>query len=319
MDLLRLWFGLSAPVSRRAYLLSGAGLMALKVGLDNAIAYVATGQAWSPLAYLLPFASLKTKEMPATANSALAIMAVITLPFLWVGVSMSIRRAADAGISPWAGLLFLVPFVNYVTMLVLAALPSKVLPTPWVPVVLGPFRTSRDAPPLSEAGPIPPSLKSTLLGVLAPVAIGLGMIGFSVQGIELYGAALFFATPFVMGLTTAIVYNRRHVHPLGATIGLALLGIVITGAATMLFALEGLLCLLMAAPIAMTLAALGALVGWALAAQGRRTAVPVTMVILALPLLTGAEAKVATPTLREVTTSVVIDAPPEAVWPNVIG
>lgn len=319
MDLLRLWFGLSAPVSRRAYLLSGAGLMALKVALDNAIAFVATGQPWSPIAYVLPFASLKTQAMPPTANTALAIMAVLTLPFLWVGVSMSIRRAADAGTSPWAGLFFLVPFVNYVTMLVLAALPSKVQPRPWVPVVLGPFRTHRDVPPHSEAGPIPPSLKSTLLGVLAPVAIGLGMIGFSVQGVELYGSALFFATPFVMGLTTAILYNRRHVRPLGATIGLSLLGIVITGLATMLFALEGLLCLLMAAPIAMVLAALGALVGWALAAQGRRTAVPVTMVLLALPLLTGAEAKVATPTLREVTTSVVIDAPPEAVWPHVVG
>ena len=75
----------------------------------------------------------------------------------------------------------------------------------------------------------------------------------------------------------------------------------------------------MTAPIAMTLAALGALVGWALAAQGRRTMMPATMVILALPLLTGAEAKIAAPTLREVTTSVVIDAPPEAVWPNVVG
>ena len=52
-------------------------------------------------------------------------MAVIALPFMWVGISMSVRRAADAGISPWAGVVFFVPLLNYVAMIVLSALPSK--------------------------------------------------------------------------------------------------------------------------------------------------------------------------------------------------
>src|SRR2546429_3054376 len=38
----------------------------------------------------------------------------------WIGVSMTLRRAADAGRSPWWGLLFFVPVVNYAVMAWLA-------------------------------------------------------------------------------------------------------------------------------------------------------------------------------------------------------
>jgi uncharacterized protein YndB with AHSA1/START domain len=145
------------------------------------------------------------------------------------------------------------------------------------------------------------------------------MMLFSVRAMELYGGALFFGTPFVMGMTTAIIYNRKHLRPLGTTIGLALASILFCGAATMLFAIEGLLCLLMAAPIGMALSALGALVGWAMAWQSRRPGTAAAMMVAALPVVTGVEAQVATPTLREVTTSIEIAAPPEQVWPNVIG
>ena len=40
--LLRLWFGLSLPVDRRAYLLNGAGLMALKYAVDVAMVRLVT-------------------------------------------------------------------------------------------------------------------------------------------------------------------------------------------------------------------------------------------------------------------------------------
>lgn len=321
-----LWFGLKAPVSRKAYLASGAGLMALKVALDNAIAFAATGKPWPLAAYLAPSMVMKTQAMQSaqqasgpTPDGALALMALVALPFLWVGVTMTIRRAADAGYSPWLGILFLVPGVNYLTMLFFAAVPSTKKDDKWVPVQLGPFRQNRDAAPLSEMGPVPPGLKSALLGLIAPIALALTMVIISVKGAAIYGGALFFATPFVMGLTTAIIYNRTHLRPLGATIGLALLSIVLSGLVILLFAFEGLLCLLMAAPIACAIAALGALVGYALASQGKKPARNAAFMVAVLPALTGIESQVAAPTLREVTTSVEIDAPPEAVWNNVVG
>lgn len=319
MNLLSLWFGLRAPVSRRTYVLSGLGLMALKVAIDNGLALAATGRPWPLAAYLLPSMTLKGQAMQAQPDWALWTMALLSLPFLWIGVTMTIRRAADAGTSPWLGILFLLPGLNYAAMIVFALLPSANVERRWVPVPLGPFRQrERDEAPLSEAGPVPPALTSALLGVLSPIVIGLGMMLVSVQGFELYGSALFFATPFLMGLTTAILYNRKHLRTLGATLGLACVSIALTGAVTLLFAIEGILCLLMAAPLAMVVAVFGALVGYAMAWQARRPTVAAAMVA-ALPLLTGVESEVAAPSLREVTTSVEIDAPPEEVWKNVIG
>src|SRR5262245_36281168 len=118
MKVLRLWFGLSASVTRRAYLASGASLMVLKLAIDNALAYAATGKTWPLLAYLAPSWALKEGAFAPTPEWMLLAMAMVALPFTWIGVSMSVRRVADAGLSPFVGFLFLVPLVNYVAMVV---------------------------------------------------------------------------------------------------------------------------------------------------------------------------------------------------------
>lgn len=88
----------------------------------------------------------------------------------------------------------------------------------------------------------------------------------------------------------------------------------------LLLALEGVICLLMAFPIAAVRSVVGAIVGWAIAtnSQSARRGQPAAMLLL-LPLLAFGESKVTQPTLRHVTTTIAIDAPPERVWPNVIG
>ncbi|HVH46120.1 MAG TPA: SRPBCC family protein [Labilithrix sp.] len=75
----------------------------------------------------------------------------------------------------------------------------------------------------------------------------------------------------------------------------------------------------MAFPIAAVLVTLGAVVGWALARQSNARPTHAMMAILVLPALSGAEHETAAPRLRDVSTSIEIDALPERVWPNVIG
>lgn len=41
-----------------------------------------------------------------------------SVPFIWIALSMSVRRAASAGAWPWLGALVLLPGVNWLTMLV---------------------------------------------------------------------------------------------------------------------------------------------------------------------------------------------------------
>src|SRR5439155_569639 len=107
------------------YLVHGAGLMLFKYGADAAVVWAFTHRLWTPLTYLNPPWVLREqllRDAPAWLAPALVLW---TLPFLWVGVSMTLRRAVDAGRSPWWCLLFFVPCVNYAGMLWLALLPSR--------------------------------------------------------------------------------------------------------------------------------------------------------------------------------------------------
>jgi hypothetical protein len=326
---LRILFGLSVAVDRRTYLLAGVLLTLLKIGIDNGLALVATGRPWPLLAYLAPSWTLKSEGIRGSPHSTpewlLVALVVVALPFVWVGVTMSIRRAVDAGRSPFLGLLFLVPIVNYVVMIVLAALPSATARR-WIPpTTAGVYRApSKDGrndppPPSRPERELEPGVRATLFGMASSVGIGLGMIGLSVFSMGLYGAALFFATPLVMGLVTSFAYNMRVKRTVAASIGLALLTVLVTGSAVLLFAIEGLVCLVMAFPIAAVLAAAGAVLGWVLAQQSTARAGHAALSVLFLPGLATAEHRAAVPQLHEVSTAVEIDAPPEQVWPNVVG
>ena len=316
MSILALLFGLKKKVSRRAYLVAGFLLATLKFSVDTAIVYFATGKMWSPLGYIIPSMVLRQEAVGAGPQGMHLLLVACAMPFLWVGLSMSVRRAADAGKSPWLGLLFVLPVVNYITILVLSILPSKTEAT-WAPSPVVPYRGSgRDAPPESRE-PLPPGLSAALLGVLASIAVGTAMLSLSIYGLKMYGAALFFATPFTMGASSSVIYNRKHVRTLGQTIGIALAGTALTGGICLLFAMEGVICLLMAFPIAAALSTIGSLVGWAIVTSSRAP-IPRAMVLV-LPLFALGEAGASAPALRDVTTSIDIDAPPEQVWPNVIG
>lgn len=301
--LLTLLFGLNAPVDRRTYLVVGFALMALKYAIDTALIYHFTRVVWTPLDYLSP--ALTTRQVfAAEAEWLVWTLGVITLPFLWVGLTMSVRRAVDAGHSASAGLLFLFPGLNYLVMLYLAAQPSA--PTP----------------PHEAAEPLVDSrLRAAVLGTGAGALVGLAMGAFAGLVLGAYGVTLFAVTPAVMGALSAWFYNRAAPQTLGSTLGVAALTVVIAGGAMLLFAVEGVVCLVMASPLAAVMALMGAIVGRAVACKpGGQQRLQVLIVVLALPLTAGFEATQPTgEALREVATSVEIDAPPEAVWPHVIG
>src|SRR5438552_9930412 len=85
---------------------------------------------WSTLDYLLPFYLLRAEKLAGAPAWFLPAFVLWTLPFLWIGVAMTLRRAVDAGRSPWLALAFFVPLVNYVVMLALCRLPTVPLNPP---------------------------------------------------------------------------------------------------------------------------------------------------------------------------------------------
>ena len=314
---MRLWFAFEDSVGRRQYLLTGLALVIIKYALEAAIVYGVTGVFWDPVAFFNPVLSMRTKAVPNAPDWLFLALAVLSLPFMWVGISMSVRRAVDAGLSAWVGLVFLVPGVNWILMLALSVLPAKE-GAYWQTTAGGPYRVG-PPPTIAKALHIDSGLRAALVGVLSAVALGLGMVGLSVYALGIYGTTLFFVTPFVMGAGSAFVFNYPHARTLGSTIGVALMATVLAGCALLLFALEGVICLAMAFPIAAVVAVLGAVVGRAIATRTATTLAQTATMLLCIPFLAGAETKVqATPTY-EVITTIEVDAPPDVVWRHVIG
>ncbi|WP_394835845.1 DUF805 domain-containing protein [Pendulispora rubella] len=312
-----LLFGMQRRVSRRAYLGWGAALAALKIGVDTAVVLAMAGTFWSPLAYILPSVTIRQHDVASGSGAMHALLALWALPFAWIGLTMSIRRAVDAGQSPWIGTLFLVPIVNYMMIAILGAMPSKGQMR-WEPApVMGPYRGGGEgaAPPPSSARtlPLPPALRAALL---AP-PIGIGMIALCSYAIGQYGFVLFLTTPFAMGAIASVIYNRPALRSYGSTVGVALAAVAIAGGLCLLFAIEGILCLAMAFPIAAAMTTAGALVARAIVAYQSHELPP--LAVIALPLFAFGESHLVGPVPRDVVTTIEIDAPPEAVWPNVIG
>src|SRR3954471_3407430 len=96
---LRLWFTFEQRVDRRTYLLSGLFLVALKYAGDVALVWTGTGRIWDPFMYQRSLIGLMGGELKDAPVSIIAGLAIWAIPFLWIGMSMSMRRAIDANIS----------------------------------------------------------------------------------------------------------------------------------------------------------------------------------------------------------------------------
>lgn len=306
-----------APVDRGTYLLVGVGLAALKYALEVGLIYGATGFFFTPLQYLSPLLGSRTEILGNHHARTLMAQLMLALPFIWVGLSMSARRARDAGISPYVALLFLVPGINYGLMLTLLLLPTHVAAeAPGRGKVANP----PSAAPAPPAPPEPDSLRPALVGVAAGVGLAVAMTLFSTLVLGEYGLALFFITPALVGACTGHIYNRPRPRELGSTMMVAGLAVTIAGLGLLGLALEGAICLVMAAPLAIPMALLGAWMARAIAVASNTGGGGLVILAALLPVLTAVEAGVPAPLVeREVRTRVVIEATPEMVWSNVIG
>lgn len=303
MGVLSLWFGFSERVTRKTYLATGVGLMAAKYALDAGLVYAGTGQLYGPHQFVNPILTERMNALSPAPQWVLVGLVLIALPFAWIGLSMSLRRALDAGVSPWLGLLFLVPILNYALMLLLAVVPSR-RDDLWP--VNSPVVTHYE------------QLKSAMLGLAVALGIGGAMLGISVYALDSYGGGLFFLAPALMGACAGYLHNLGHPRTVWSTLAVAATSVILGAGLLLLFALEGVLCLSMAIPLALPMALLGAVAGRALAVTRLGTSLPAVLSVLALPLLTAAEAALFDPPEWEVTTSVEVTAPPEVVWPHVI-
>jgi hypothetical protein len=317
-DWFGMWFGLRAPVTRSAYVAGGVLFMLVKFAIERAIFAALVHKELSPVAFLSPFFRDRAEILRGAPDGVTWALIGVALPFLWLGISMSVRRALDAGLPPLVGFLFLIPGVNYLLMAVLSVWPSR--KTAPLDASSGAYRP---APEQVHLAPEAPSARlRAVRAILASSAVGFGMFGICVYVLRSYGSALFLATPLAMGAVAATAYGSAKsaspkYHAPATAIGCGLLGLAVVGVGLLMASQEGLGCIAMAVVPAGVMAVLGSLLAITLSSLGETAKTPWTAAFL-LPLAAGVESAATPVPLHEVVTSVVVNAPPDVVWKNVV-
>jgi uncharacterized membrane protein YhaH (DUF805 family) len=295
---------LNEPLGRRVYLTAGLTLMAVKYAVDASVIYMVTGITWTPIDYLVPlmsFVGAKVAQFPSWLN---LLLLAWTAPFVWLGVTLSVRRAHSAGVSPWWVVAFFLPLLNYAFMIALSLLPEKFGGTP----VLTPPVEPRSAPRVAM-----------LAGAGAGAALGLGVASFGVMVLRNYGLSVFLGTPFMIGAVAGFVSRCLNAEqPLRSSVSAGVTAAVLLGAGLIAVAVEGLVCLVMAAPIALPIVALGAVIGHRLAGPAAPRTAGLGLTLLLLPIGSAIDSSIAAAPERVVLSTLEIEAPPERVWRHVV-
>jgi uncharacterized membrane protein YhaH (DUF805 family) len=312
------WHG---TIGRGRYLVTGVLLFAVKHLLDRLVATKVFGLSWSLFNYWVFGESSKIDETPYGRLKFYGTLVALAIPFIWVGVVLTLRRLRDAGLPLWLVAVFFLPFINLLFFLLLSIMPARASGERLPRTFYGSLRHFLDRTiPQGRLG-------SAALGVLFTVLMTTGMTVLSVQGLGNYGWGLFVGLPFCLGLTSVLIYGYQAERTLGSCVLVSLLSVLLASAALIAVALEGLICILMAAPLGAVLAMAGGMIGYVIQRRdaGRRDAVrdytlhACALLLLVLPALMFIERSVhLEPPLREVRTRVIINAAPERVWPKLV-
>ena len=160
--------------------------------------------------------------------------------------------------------------------------------------------------------------KRKLFAVISTVVISGLLTLWGIYGIGEYGIALFILTPIFIGAGSTILYGiskgitKREAWLISrVTLAVFTIGLLV-------FAIEGLICIAMAAPFGLLLTWVGSLIGHAVLDRSPQNAPSVILILFCIIPSTAFIEKDITPALTSVVTSIEIDAPPNVVWKNVI-
>jgi uncharacterized membrane protein YhaH (DUF805 family) len=305
-------FEISGTVGRGTYAAVGIVGFAVKHNIDRIVAGAAFGRSFGVFNYWIPpVDAVRFTALSRDDAAFLATMLGISIPFIWIGLAMTVRRLRDAELPLWLVFLFFLPVLNIVFFLVLSLIP-------------GARQARQPRSSTSAVGQVIPEsvLGSALVAVLSIAAIGAGVAYVGVEAIGTYGWGVFVALPFCLGLTSVMIYTFHKPRSFGGCVLVSLTAVGL--AALLLFALavEGFICIVMAIPIAAPLAFLGGTVGF-LIQRARPMQAQTNSFLLIIAIapagFMGIEGFApATPALNTVETTIRINAPASTIWKNLV-
>lgn len=235
------------------------------------------------------------------------ILWAIAIPFFWVGIALTLRRLRDTGRTAKWVFLFFVPLANLALFLWLSIAPTE--PTSIVQ------RASR-----AQLGATRPRWG----GVLLATVLGIVLVGLSTRVLVNYSWGLFLGVPFFTGFVASWFLNSKMLQSKSTTMAVSAATPFFMGIALIGMKWEGLICLLMAYPLALPFSLAGGLIARRILRDRVQLSAPPTYAacVAIFPLMLAMFAEHAVnlePPVLSVTTSITIDGPASAVWKNVIG
>jgi hypothetical protein len=159
-----------------------------------------------------------------------------------------------------------------------------------------------------------------LYAALMPAIISWISTAFSVLVLRDYGGGVFILVPLFIGACSTVLYGKHKPSRASKYIGLAIVSLLIYCAGLILFALEGAICILMAAPLGILIAMLGVGIGEAILHYKRNSSVSIIIgFAICIPAVMSFESvSKEDEDIFSVNTSIVIDRKPEEVWNKVV-
>ncbi len=299
-------------IDRGPYALIGLVGFAVKHNFDRLAAWLVFHRPWSVFNYWIPVSrAVQITSLPPSDRTFLLFMLVLSLPFIWVGVALTMQRLRAMGLPVWLVVLFFAPYVNLLFFLILCVYPSESAADLRKPPRARENRTLKRIIPESNWG-------SAAMALLITSVLGAVATLLSVSVLGVYGWGIFVALPFCLGLVSVVLHGYHQPRSLRSCLVVASLSVVLLGGVLLAFAIEGAGCLAMAAPIGLALAWMGGGVGYLI--QNRywsrlQSQAMFSAMLLFVPFVIGSDAlKPREPPLLKVSTQIEINAPPQAVW-----
>jgi hypothetical protein len=315
---------LDGTIDRWPYLAIGVSLTLAKIGLDYLIATRLFGRDWTPFEYAVPNQVAGLFSMPPEDRFFYRTMLLVALPFLACGVALTVRRLRSAGLPRYAVLLFFAPVpMNLLFFLTLSLLPPRPIEGPSTALIEDEWDPA-EAPKKGMLDRTIPQgrMGAAIAAILLPLPFAVAFTALSVNVLRNYGWGVFVGIPFALPMISVIIYGYRQPRRLGECLSLGMLWLGVAYGALLLIAYEGIICLLMALPLAVPIVLLGAAVGYLIQARplaSRDASRLAAVLLMSLPALIGAESATrGRAPLFAVCTALEVDAPPGAVWPHVI-
>lgn len=249
--------------------------------------------------YLVPVHSFRA--LYDASSPLLSLTFVYLLIVAWALAALSFRRAADADINGWIAAAAIAPVIQVPVILFLCLVPSR-------------------TPTHAEQTGAPPTIAwaAAAQGVVVAIALTLIFVGLGALVFGIYGFAMFVASPFIIGAVTGYIANRRRTVTIEWTMVLVLLATTIGGMALIAAALEGIVCIMLAAPLGFGVAVIGGLLGRAIALRFGPSTRHTLGAVALVPLILVSEWLMPTTTRFDTQQSIEINAPPHAVWQSIV-